>query len=200
MWRCGQEVMAPVTAGALTVVVRQRWAHTSLSPAHRTTAVGEREGGEREREREVDLAGIVHLLLRGRGECASLLSADFLAHGHHLRGHIHTHTPRTLLPGQTLQRREGGQNFWLIWPRNLGSPETCPPREREGERQTETETGWDRCSSPSPCAWAPLSRSVWKVSGERKVGGKKHLSRRGSLLYHKLIRGDGCVLTYGKWI
>lgn len=177
-WSSVQEVMTNLTRGGLTGVVREHWAHTSLSPLHRTTAVGAEEG---------DPAGTLHLLLHEEGEerkkkkqnpggvCVSLLT---LSHRRTLPERTYNKSSRRTNPTAQRERTEE-ENFWLIAPWYFfffSKPHLHITLE---VRPVYCERGWDRYSFPSPCVWASLSRSMWKVSGEEEREGgwdKKWLS------------------------
>lgn len=156
-------------SGVLTVVVWERWAHTSLSPLHRTTAVGAVKAAA-----EGDEAGTLH--------------SPTQASRWRERVSVPTSSPRRTLtcpdiqpqtaaranPSARRERRRG--ELLALWLRDfffffliiiiflifffLPTPLTLEVRAVYCER------GWDRYSFPSPCVWASLSRSMWKVSGK----------------------------------
>lgn len=60
IWNSEPEVVTSLPQGGLTEVVREHWAHTSLSPLHRTTAVGAGKAAA-----QGDPAGSVHQQIQG---------------------------------------------------------------------------------------------------------------------------------------
>lgn len=144
--------MISLTQGDLTVVVRTHWAHTSLSPLHRTTAVGAGNAAA-----QGDPAGTVHEQI----QVASVsLSADFISEEDFTWQDIQQQLPGQIPQPRRERRRE---NFWLLLRDFFFVNHISVTLE---VRPVCRETGWDRYSFPSPCAWAPLSRSTWKVSGK----------------------------------
>lgn len=175
--------MMRVFHGHLTVDVQELWAHTPRSPLHRTTAVG---AGKAAAERG-DPAGTLHLFLHIKKKKENTIQVQsaslcWLHHrgGLYLRGHNRQQLPGAIL---TAQRERRTENFWLLLRDFL--PHLLSPWKSD----LFIVRGWDRYSFPSPCVWAPLSRSMWKVSG-KSVWLSSSLSKHFSFARLALWRGS----------
>lgn len=155
---------------------REYWARSSLSPLHRTTAVGAGKTAA-----EGHPAGTVHLLLHTHTHTYT----HSLAHTH-TYPNTHTYT-RIQAASASLCRlyHRGGLYQRGHIPNGTKGSSYSPARVQEEElfivppwffiysisvtlevRAVYCERGWDHYSFRSPCVWAPLSRSTWKVSGK----------------------------------